>query len=119
MKKIVLYSTLCVIAVSLVLLSCSEELGYMADTSHQGETCELVRSAKQILQSRGGEISLPANSSRKTSLSRSSLTYLSDLEPLWDESFTHNQDDENYFSGCDGFEINGISQNRMRLLEGL
>lgn len=93
MKKLVLYLTLSVIAVSMVLLSCSEELGYMADTT-QEKTSELVHSAKQLLKSRGNEINLPASSSRKTSLSRSSLTYLSGLEPLWDESFTHKQGDE-------------------------
>ena len=93
MKKLVLYLTLSVIAVSMVLLSCSEELGYMADTT-QEKTCELVHSAKQLLKSGGYEINLPANNSRKTSLSRSSLTYLSYLEPLWDESFTHKQGDE-------------------------
>ncbi len=80
---------LCIIAVaSFLMISCSEDLGFgdsmKADNGY-------VQLAKQIFQNQGSAVSMPNPKADKAPASRSSMSYIADLQPQWEESFTYDQ----------------------------
>lgn len=90
MKIKTLSLLLCLIAVtSSVLISCSEDLGF-GNKIEQDET-NIVSVAKQIYQNQGSSVCLPNPKANKNNASRSSFSYLAELDPLWNEAFTYNQ----------------------------
>ena len=90
MKTKTLSLLLCLIAVtSSVLISCSEDLGF-GNKIEQDET-NIVSVAKQIYQNQGSSVCLPNPKANKNNASRSSFSYLAELDPLWNEAFTYNQ----------------------------
>lgn len=93
MKTKTLNLLLCLIAVtSSMLISCSEDLGF--GNKIEQDEAKLVSVAKQIYQNQGSTVCLPNSNADKTTASRSSFSYLADLEPLWDETFTYQQGNE-------------------------
>ena len=90
MKTKTLSLLLCLIAVtSSVLISCSEDLGF-ENKIEQDET-NIVAVAKQVYQNQGSSVCLPNPKANKNNASRSSFSYLAELDPLWNEAFTYNQ----------------------------
>ena len=93
MKIKTLNLLLCLIAVtSSMLISCSEDLGF--GNKIEQDEAKLVSVAKQIYQNQGSSVCLPNSNADKTNASRSSFSYLADLEPLWDETFSYQQGNE-------------------------
>ena len=93
MKTKTLNLLLCLIAVtSSMLISCSEDLGF--GNKIEQDEAKLVSVAKQIYQNQGSSVCLPNPQANRNNASRSSFSYLAELEPLWDETFTYQQGNE-------------------------
>lgn len=80
---------LCIIAVvSFLMISCSEDLGFGDSMKTDNSYVQL---AKQIFQNQGSAVSMPNPKADKAPASRSSMSYIADLQPQWEESFTYDQ----------------------------
>lgn len=92
MNRFVLNLSLSLVAFCALQISCSEDLIYGESTMQNDAS--LVAVAKQIYKNHGSTVCLPNSNADKTPASRSSFSYLADLEPLWEETFTYQQGNE-------------------------
>ena len=90
--KLLSIMSLIVVAMCAMFISCSEDMGYGEKTNENVKA--VVKMAKQMYESSGSVVSLPNPSANKHAVSRSAMTHLADLTPMWDEAFTHEQGHE-------------------------